>query len=134
MTTGAAVRADERTGWTRPGWAALYWVTVALGVVGGTGSWLWMYLASEEATRGATPDRSGANPGIPLGLVGLVVGHVLGFVLLLVTARLARHGLRSAVWFAFLGLVIGSGVGLALSLSLTGGDLVVPWPNAPYTP
>ncbi|MCM3504128.1 MULTISPECIES: hypothetical protein [unclassified Curtobacterium] len=134
MTAGATVGTDERSGWTRPGWVALYWATVGLGVLGGACSWLWLFLASEEATRGATPDRSGANPGIPLGLVGLVVGHVVGFLLLLMVARLARHGGASAAGFAVLGLVIGSGVGLACSLALTGGALVVPWPDAPYTP
>lgn len=132
VTTGAV--AERRTGWTSAGRAALYWVTVALGVIGGGGSWLWLYLASEEATRGATPDRTGANPGIPMGVAGLVIGHVVGAVLLLLTARLARRGGRSAVAFAVLGLVIGSGIGLVLSLQLTGGPLVVPWPHTPYTP
>ncbi|OII15296.1 hypothetical protein BIU96_08920 [Curtobacterium sp. MCBA15_008] len=124
----------RRSGWTSPGWAALYWVTVALGVVGGGGSWLWLYLASEESTRGATPDRTGANPGIPTGVAGLVIGHVVGVALLLLTARLARLGGRSAVAFAVLGLVIASGIGVAPSLQLTGGRLVVPWPHEPYTP
>ena len=124
----------RRTGWRSPGWAALYWVTVALGVVGGGGSWLWLYLASEESTRGATPDRTGVNPGIPMGVTGLVIGHVVGVALLLLTARLARQGGRSAVAFAVLGLVIGSGIGVALSLQLTSGRLVVPWPHEPYTP
>jgi hypothetical protein len=132
VTTGAV--AERRTGWTSAGWAALYWVTVALGVVGGGGSWLWLYLASEEATRGATPDRTGANPGIPMGVIGLVLGHLVGAVLLLITARLARRRRRSVVVFAIAGLVIGSGIGLALSLQLTEGHLVVPWPHEPLVP
>ncbi|WP_144751253.1 hypothetical protein [Curtobacterium pusillum] len=132
VTTGAV--AVRRTGWTSARWAALYWVTVALGVVGGGGSWLWLYLASEEATRGATPDRTGANPGIPMGLTGLVLGHLVGAVLLLITARLARRRGRSAVVFAIAGLVIGSGIGLALSLQLTEGHVVVPWPHEPFVP
>lgn len=132
VTTGAV--AERRTGWTSAGWAALYWVTVALGVVGGGGSWLWLYLASEESTRGATPDRTGANPGIPMGVTGLVLGHVVGAVLLVLTARLARRQGRSVVVFAVLGLVIGSGLGLLLSLQLTDGRLVAPWPSAPATP
>ncbi|WP_439692468.1 hypothetical protein ACRQ4B_16470 [Curtobacterium sp. SP.BCo] len=131
-STGAT--AKRQTGWTSPGRAALYWVTVALGVVGGGGSWLWLYLASEESTRGATPDRTGANPGIPSGVTGLVVGHLVGVVLLLVTARLARRRGRSVLAFAALGLVVGSGVGLVASLQLTGGLLVAPWPHASYTP
>ncbi|TDN43639.1 hypothetical protein EDF64_10766 [Curtobacterium flaccumfaciens] len=134
MVTTGVVASGRRTGWRSPGWAALYWVTVALGVVGGGGSWLWLYLASEESTRGATPDRTGANPGIPLGVTGLVIGHVVGVGLLLVTARLARRRSRSAVAFAALGLVVGSGIGLALSLQLTDGLLVAPWPHASYTP
>ena len=132
VTTGAV--AERRTGWTSAGWAALYWVSVALGVVGGGGSWLWLYLASEEATRGASPDRTGANPGIPMGVTGLVVGHVVGLVLLLITARLARRRGRSVAAFAIVGLVIASGIGLALSLQLTGGRLVAPWPYAPFVP
>jgi hypothetical protein len=132
VTTGAV--AERRTGWTSAGWAALYWVTVALGVVGGGGSWLWLYLASEEATRGASPDRTGANPGIPMGVTGLVVGHVVGLVLLLITARLARRRGRSVAAFAIVGLVIASGIGLALSLQLTDGRLVAPWPYAPFVP
>lgn len=132
VTTGAV--AERRTGWTSARWAALYWVTVALGVVGGGGSWLWLYLASEEATRGATPDRTGANPGIPLGVTGLVVGHGVGLVLLLITARLARRRGRAVAAFAIVGLVIGSGIGLALSLQLTGGRVVAPWPHEPFVP
>lgn len=132
VTTGAV--AERRTGWTSAGWAALYWVTVALGVVGGGASWLWLYLASEEATRGASPDRTGANPGIPMGVTGLVVGHVVGLVLLLITARLARRRGRSVVVFVIVGLVIGSGIGLLLSLQLTGGRVVAPWPHAPVVP
>jgi len=132
VTTGAV--AERRTGWTSAGWAALYSVTVALGVVGGGGSWLWLYLASEEATRGATPDRTGANPGIPMGVTGLVLGHLVGAVLLLITARLARRRGRSVVVFAVAGLVIGSGIGLVLSLQLTGGRVAVPWPHTPFVP
>jgi len=125
---------DGRTGWTAPGRAALYWATAVLGVVGGFASWQLLWLATEEATRGATPDRSGPNPNTGMGLTGLAVGHVVGLVLLVLVALGARRDARSAAWFAGVALVVDSLVGLAFSLALTGGEVVVPWPQRPYQP
>lgn len=130
--TGAV--AEAPTGWTSAGRAAVYWVVSAVGVLGGAASWLWLYLATEEATRGAIPDRSGPNPNTGMGLTGLVVGHLVGLVVLVLAAGSARRTRRSAAWFAGVALVADSLIGLVLSLVLTGGDVVVPWPQRPYQP
>lgn len=131
-TSGASP--TDRTGWTSAGRAVVYWVLTGVGVLGGAASWMWLYLATEEATRGATPDRSGANPNTGMGITGLVVGHLVGLVVLVLAARWARRDPRSAAWFAGSSLVVGSLVGLGLSLLATGGHLVVPWPQQPYQP
>lgn len=112
----------------------MYWVVAGFGVVGGTASWLFLYSMTEEATRGATPDRSGANPNTGIAVGGLVVGHLVGLVVLVLAAQWARRDPRSAARFAGVALVADSLVGLALSLLLTGGHLVVPWPDQPYQP
>ncbi len=130
--TGAI--AEDRTGWTSTGRAAVYWVVAGFGVLGGAVTWLFLYSVTEEATRGATPDRSGANPNTGLAIGGLVVGHVIGLAMLVLVAQWARRDPRSAARFAGFAFVADSLVGLVLSLLLTGGDLVAPWPQQPYQP
>jgi len=112
----------------------VFWVVAGLGTVGGAASWSFLYLFTEEATRGAAPDRSGPNPNNGTAVGGLVAGHVVGLAVLVLVALWARRYPRSATWFAGVALVVDSLVGLGLSLLLTGGDLVAPWPQQPYQP
>ncbi|MET3637744.1 hypothetical protein [Curtobacterium oceanosedimentum] len=130
--TGASTQ-DQR-GWRSTGRAAVYWVLAGLGVLGGAATWLFLFLMTEEATRGATPDRSGPNPNSGLAFGGLLVGHVVGLVVLVLAAQWARRDPRSAARFAAVAFLADSLLGLVLSLLTTGGALVAPWPQRPYQP
>lgn len=127
-TTGTI--AERRTGWTSAGRAALYWVTATLGAFAAFGSWLLLYLASDEDNRGTAHDRSWPNESVlTLGVVPVLFAHVVGLLLLLMAARTARRDRRSTLWFAVGALVVDSVVGLVGVLLLTGGQLVVPYPQ-----
>lgn len=133
MGTAGAV-SERRTGWTSAGWAALFWVTAALGTVAGFATWLWLYLASDVDNRRSADDFSHPNEGaLSLGLPVVVVAHVIGFGLLLLTARRARRGRRSAWWFAAVALVTSSLIGIAALMPLTDGQLLTPYPP-PFVP
>jgi hypothetical protein len=112
----------------------VYWVLAGLGVLGGAATWLFLFLMTEEATRGATPDRSGPNPNSGIAFGGLLMGHVVGLVVLVLAAQWARRDPRSAVRFAGVAFVADSLLGLVLSLLVTGGALMAPWPQQPYQP
>lgn len=88
------------------------------------------YLASDEDDRGIAHDRSWPNESVlTLGGVPLVFVHVVGLLLLLMTARTARRDRRSTVWFAVGALVVDSVIGLVGVLLLTGSSLVMPYPQ-----
>lgn len=130
----AKERTERRTGWTATGWAVLFWLTAGLGAVAGFLTWLFLYLASDVDNRSTADDFSDPHEGaVTLGLPVVVGAHLLGLLLLLMAARVARHDRRSAVRFALVALVATSLVGLAGLLALTGGDLLVPYPQ-PFRP
>lgn len=125
---------ERRTGWTSAGWATLFWVTTALGTVAGFATWFWLYLASDVDNRRSADDFSHPNEGaLSLGLPVVVVAHVIGFGLLLLTARRARRGRRSAWWFAAVALVTSSLIGMVALMPLTDGQLLMPYPP-PFVP
>ena len=133
MGTAGAV-SERGTGWTSAGWAALFWVTAALGTVAGFATWFWLYLASDVDNRRSADDFSHPNEGaLSLGLPVVVVAHVIGFGLLLLTARRARRGRRSAWWFAAVALVTSSLIGMVALMPLTDGQLLMPYPP-PFVP
>ena len=116
------------------GWTWAFWATAVIGALGGCCSWLWLYLASEEDMRGTAHDRSGFNEDIvTIGGVPLLLAHALGFAALLALAGRARGTRRSAWVLAVIVLLVDSLIGMVVSLSLTGGELVAVWPR-PYRP
>ncbi|MCJ1714955.1 hypothetical protein [Curtobacterium sp. VKM Ac-2922] len=112
-----------------PGRAIAFWLCGALGVPVTALGWLWMWGVSEEATRGAA---SGATQGasITFMVAPLVVVHVIGIVVLASVARGWRSGRVRRV---ALTVVVASALGLAIALSVTGGQLVVPG-QLPFSP
>ncbi|MCS6549224.1 hypothetical protein NYS50_15185 [Curtobacterium flaccumfaciens pv. flaccumfaciens] len=131
MTAGAT--SERRTGWTSARRICAFWATAALGVLPAGGSWMWLYLASDEDARGTAHDRSWPNAAVlSLGGIPLLIAHVVGLVVLVTLAARARRSMGSAAALGVIVLLGDSLIGLGLSLLLTGGQVVVtPQPFQP---
>ncbi|MCS6562493.1 MULTISPECIES: hypothetical protein [Curtobacterium] len=133
MTAGEAF-GQRRSGWSSAGRTAVFWATAALGTFAGFATWFWLYLASDVDNRRSADDFSHPNEGaLSLGLPVVVVAHVIGFCVLLLTARRARRDRRSASWFAAVALIMSSLVGMMALMPLTDGHLLMPYP-LPFVP
>lgn len=120
----------RRTVWKSAGRTITFWVLAILGLPIMTSAWLWLNLASlEEATEQPKALQAGtsmAGTTLIMGGVPLLFVHVLGVAILATIARPGQGGARRAWLVALVAVVVASMVGLATTLSLTGGQVIVP--------
>ncbi len=112
----------------------MYWVLAGLGVLGGAATWLFLLPHDGGGDARCDPGPLRPEPEHRLAFGGLLVGHVVGLVVLVLAAQWARRDPRSAARFAAVAFLADSLLGLVLSLLTTGGALVAPWPQRPYQP
>lgn len=119
---------DNQASTRSPMRTVAFWVVASLGVPAMSLGWFWVWLASDEAARG-TAGSGSSGPSVPFMLAPLVVAHLLGLALLAAVMSGATTRLSVKVLVVLSVVASTSAVGLAVALSLSGGQLVVPHPG-----
>ena len=119
---------DNRASTASPVRNVAFWVLASTGVPAMSLGWFWIWLASDEASRG-TAGSGSTGPSIPFMLAPVVVAHLMGLGLL--TAVISGPTTRPSVKVLLVlsVVVLTSAVGLAIALALSGGQLVVQHPR-----
>lgn len=119
---------DNRASTASPLRTVAFWVLALLGLPAMTLGWFWIWLASDEASRG-TAGSGSLGPSIPFMFAPLVVAHLMGLALLAAVMSGASTRLSVKVLLVLTVVLGTSAVGLVVALALSGGQLVVPHPR-----
>lgn len=103
---------DNRASTTSPLRTVVFWVLALLGLPAMSLGWFWIWLASDEASRG-TAGSGSSGPSIPFMLAPLVVAHLMGLALLAAVMSGASTRLTVKVLLVLSVVVFTSAVGLA---------------------